>query len=393
MRAYLVTPWFGVGSGGAERAAHWFAAQARAAGFNLRVLSTTLGNPFHDKHQEVFPTGEGDSEGIPVIRFCPRQCGQEALDNLLRRIERRDELSLDQQREFFRANVSSADMEEFICSQPEGLFIFVPYYYGTTVLGATVAERFVLIPCLHDEPVAELSLLRSVFSRNCDVLFLSEPEEGLFRSLYGDGAVRRSRVTGFSAPEPPNCRADRFLNRFPPGKKILLFLGRKHRDKGAADLVFHFDRYCRGNPDTRFVLALAGPGEIGVDLPAGDHIQDVGMLTEEEKWDALAGSYALVHPSLRESFSIVLMEAWACGRPVVVNEDCAVTRWHAERANGGLWYGDYETFAAGLDYLARHPDEAAAMGSQGRQYIEREYNPRKVAQAFTDFLREVTEND
>lgn len=387
MSLLLVTPWFGVGSGGAERAAEWFAAAARTAGLELTVLSTTLGNPFEEGDREAFSPGEGTVAGIPVIRFRPRPRDPDVFAGLRRRIEAGHPLTTEEEREFLRQNVSSGELEAFIRSHPEDLSVFIPYCYGTTVLGAEASERFLLIPCLHDEPMARLRLPGEILARNHGVVFLSEPERELFRALHSGAAARRACVTGLGAPARPPLRPERVRVRgLPEGKRVLLFLGRRHPDKGLGELVLFFDRYVREEGDRSFVLALAGPGAIECELPSMDHVVDLGTLSEEEKWDAIEKCFALVHPSTKESFSIVLMEAWACERPVVVHEDCAVTRWHVERANGGLWFGDFATFAGCLGYLADHPDEAAALGRQGREYVHREYNPESVSRAFTDFL-------
>lgn len=389
MSVYLVTPWFGVDSGGAERAAMWFAAESRTAGFDLRVLATTLGNPFEDAEAEPFAPGEGSMEGIPVIRFRPYPRNPERFAELWQRIEAGGQLSDEEQREFFRENVSSPDMEDFIRGHPDDVYMFIPYCYGTTVLGAAQAKQFLLIPCLHDEALARLPILRPTFARNRGVVFLSEPEKELFQTLYGSESIPCSCVTGLGVPEKPECHPERFYSRrFANDRQVLLFIGRKHPDKGVGELICFFDRYIRENPDSRLVLALVGPGGIVEDLPPEGHIRDLGVLAEQEKWDALAGCFALVHPSIRESFSIVLMEAWACERPVIVHEDCAVTRGHAQSGNGGLWYTDYPTFAACLDYLVDHPETASAIGRQGREYVEREYNQEKVREVFVSFVKE-----
>jgi len=390
MGIYIVTPWFGVGSGGAERAAGWFAAAARSASLDAQVLATTLGNPFQGRKPDAFAAGDGTAEGIPVRRFRPATGDEEGLSDLRDRLERGERLSGEEEVAFFRRNVSSPDMEAFIHAHPDDLFVFIPYCYGTTVLGAMAARRFLLIPCLHDEAAARAPLLRTVFGRSDGIVFLSEPERDLFRRLYGTEAMRRERVTGLPAPEDPGTggRAS-WSSRFPESRRFL-FLGRKHRDKGVPELVAFFDRYVREHPDSGCTLDLAGPGEVEVQLSSETHIRDVGAIGEDEKWRLLAESSALIHPSTKESFCIAQMEAWACERPVLVNEQCPVTRWHSERANGGLWYADYPTFAACVNYLLRHPESAAAMGRQGRRYLEREYNPDKVRRSFIEFLREST---
>ena len=55
----------------------------------------------------------------------------------------------------------------------------------------------------------------------------------------------------------------------------------------------------------------------------------------------MAAASLLCQPSHNESFSLVIMESWLCGRPVLVSSQCAVTKDFAKRSNGGLYFKDY----------------------------------------------------
>jgi glycosyltransferase involved in cell wall biosynthesis len=78
-------------------------------------------------------------------------------------------------------------------------------------------------------------------------------------------------------------------------------------------------------------------------------------------------------PSPYESLSLVLLEAWALGAPVLANGRCRVLRGQCLRSGGGLAYLGYEEFAAAAGLLLERPDLRAALGRQGRAYVEREY--------------------
>jgi glycosyltransferase involved in cell wall biosynthesis len=74
-----------------------------------------------------------------------------------------------------------------------------------------------------------------------------------------------------------------------------------------------------------------------------------------------------------ESLSIVTLEAWSVGTPVMVNGGSAVLRGHCIRSNGGLYYTDYDEFEACLDLLLENRDLADALGRNGKTYIEQNY--------------------
>src|SRR6266508_1846128 len=78
-------------------------------------------------------------------------------------------------------------------------------------------------------------------------------------------------------------------------------------------------------------------------------------------WDAYAAADVLCQPSQLESFAITLMEGWLCGTPALVHPQCQVTREHAERCSGGLWFGDSEEFSTTLDWLLTHPQTRTVM--------------------------------
>jgi glycosyltransferase involved in cell wall biosynthesis len=78
-------------------------------------------------------------------------------------------------------------------------------------------------------------------------------------------------------------------------------------------------------------------------------------------------------PSRHESLSMVVLESWMMGRPVLVNGDCEVLRGQVLRADGGLYYRRYEEFAAAMDLLLGEPSLAARLGRQGRDYFEANY--------------------
>ena len=56
-----------------------------------------------------------------------------------------------------------------------------------------------------------------------------------------------------------------------------------------------------------------------------------------------------------------------------MNGRCQVLKGQALRANGALYYHDYDEFARALEYLLGRPEIARELGRQGLDYVEREY--------------------
>jgi glycosyltransferase involved in cell wall biosynthesis len=88
---------------------------------------------------------------------------------------------------------------------------------------------------------------------------------------------------------------------------------------------------------------------------------------------AIAGALALAQPSYFESFSMVLAEAFAQGRPALVQRRCSVLLGHARRSNAALPYAGFAEFEAAVDRLLGDRAVADAMGRNGRRYVEATY--------------------
>jgi glycosyltransferase involved in cell wall biosynthesis len=97
-------------------------------------------------------------------------------------------------------------------------------------------------------------------------------------------------------------------------------------------------------------------------------------------------------PSPYESLSIVTLEAWALGKPVLVNGRCDVLRGQVVRSGGGLYYENFEDFTEGLYALEGTGPLGTVLGHSGREYYRRHYAwpvvERKYLEMFDRLKRE-----
>jgi glycosyltransferase involved in cell wall biosynthesis len=112
-----------------------------------------------------------------------------------------------------------------------------------------------------------------------------------------------------------------------------------------------------------------------------------GFVDEQTKRSAIAGATALVQPSYFESFSMVVTEAWAQSRPVLVQGRCAVLEGHARRSHGGIPYCGFAEFEVAVETLAGSPALATALGEAGRRYVEDHYSWDRVLERYEDLLQ------
>jgi glycosyltransferase involved in cell wall biosynthesis len=81
----------------------------------------------------------------------------------------------------------------------------------------------------------------------------------------------------------------------------------------------------------------------------------------------------VICPSPYESLSIVLLEAFALGRPGLVNARSPVLVEHARGANGALFYADGDEFSEALHVLLGDPGLRSTLGESGRRYVSAHY--------------------
>src|SRR5262249_50809979 len=176
-------------------------------------------------------------------------------------------------------------------------------------------------PFPHDEPFAHLGVVREAFQACRGFVFNSPPEAALAEKLYGIGDRPAGVVgVGFDPPRPADPAAFRRLHGLEG--PLLVYLGRKETGKNVPLLIEYALRY-RGLRRSDLTLVLAGDGPVTA-LPGTPGVRDLGYLDAAAKAAAYAAATIVCQPSVNESFSIVLMEAWLAGTPVLVHARCAV---------------------------------------------------------------------
>lgn len=268
--------------------------------------------------------------------------------------------------------------------------IFFTYLYFTTWAGLPAAAGrapTVLHPTAHDEPQFQLPLFDTMFRMPRAFAFLTEEEGVLVRR--STNVLRPSRVIGVGVDlgAPATADSGAFRRAFNLGDRpYLLFLGRVVPDKGTAELYDWFKCYKERRPGP---LALVFMGEPVVPIPEHPDVVVTGFVDEAVRHDALAGALALAQPSYFESFSMVLTEAWAHGRPALVQGRCTVLAGQARRSGGAIPYEGFAEFEAALDMLLDDPSIGAALGAAGRRYVEETYDWDVVLDGYEELLKEV----
>lgn len=182
-------------------------------------------------------------------------------------------------------------------------------------------------------PWGDFRVLRD--ARN--VIFTCEEERLLARQSFWLYRANEA-VTGYGTSSPPSNAhelAEKFLTDHPNliNKSIVLFLSRIHEKKGCDLLVEAFAQVCAAHPDLH--LVMAGPDQTGwvrqlkalaSSLGIADRISWPGMLQGDNKWGAYYAAEVFCLPSHQENFGIVVAEALACGKPVLISQKVNIWR-------------------------------------------------------------------
>ncbi len=377
-RIALVTPWFGEsGTGGSQILATQLARELFAPAGGVDVLTTCCRSFEDDWSKNYYPEGTERTGNVTIRRFGVRR-RNEAVFNCA------NEFLLSQPREWLKwnarsippgvaaafcgENIDSPGLLKYLADWGRAYHavIFTPYLYGPVLQGvALLGERAYLQPCLHDEAYAYLPQVRSMFHSAKGLLFNSQAEYCLAQQLYGSEIASKSFVVGHWVDEPRGVTAKRRGAK--PRGRFVLYLGRADPAKNVRPLVAAFADYRRYSAGSNLTLVLAGTGTD--DIPAGDGVVSLGEIGDDLKRDLLQSCGALVQPSVSESFSRAVMEAWSYGKPVAVNGKCSATRAAVSQCGGGWIASSTHDWIEVFATIARAPEAVlCSLGEFGRKY-------------------------
>jgi glycosyltransferase involved in cell wall biosynthesis len=280
--------------------------------------------------------------------------------------------------------------------------IFFTYLYAPTVLGLPIAPaRSILIPTAHDEPAIHLGIYQDLFRLPAAIGYNTDVERRFLKSAFEiKAAVEETIGCGVDLPQvhggrkarglEPGSAGDRteesaeaveeprstkwsrgatFRRRHRLQAPLMLYGGRIDPGKGCEELIEYFSAYIADNGTG--TLALMGLKLMP--LPEEPFIRFAGLLSEQERLLALEAATVVIVPSPYESLSLLALEAFAVGTPILANARSDVLVEHCRKSNAGLYYADKDEFIECLKLLVSDDRLRAAMGRNGRDYVRSNY--------------------
>ncbi len=358
--------------GGAEAVIAEAARGLAERGHRVEILTTCARD--HYTWANEFPAGVTEHDGLVVRRF-PTQTDTAGVhrERIGARILGGERVTISEQQLWVNDSLRVSDLWHHVLDHGRSYraLVFAPYMFWTTyAVGQVVPGRSIVMPCLHDEPPARLDIFTSMLAGSQGMWFLTEPEAALAASLFDVPA--RHAIVGAGIDVPTGYEPDRFRRQFGIDGPFVYYAGRREWGKGWSELLEAFARLVRHHP-CDLQLVTSGVGEVAPPADIVERVVDVGFLSDEQRNDAMAAATAYVQPSVMESFSRTVMEAWAAGTAVVANAGSAVVSWHVERSGAGLLYRSEEELVETLRFVADERAAAARLAVPGRRYVEDNY--------------------
>ena len=265
-------------------------------------------------------------------------------------------------------------------------FLFFSYRYYHAFHGVrAVPGKAVLVPTAERDEAVGLAMFAPVFRGVRAVMYNSPEERAMIQAAAGNADVP-GVVVGVGSAVPSKTDPQHFRRAFQQDRPFAIYIGRIDTNKGCGELFEYFTRYARTFPRGLDLLLIGKPV---MPVPSHPRIRHLGFVPDRDKFDALAAADLLIMPSYFESLSMVALEAWALGRPVLANGRCDVLKGQCVRSSGGLYYESYEEFAEALYALESNGPLHARLGRHGRDYFTHHYAWPVIVRKYLDMLRQL----
>lgn len=236
------------------------------------------------------------------------------------------------------------------------------------------------------------------------VLFTCEEELILARQAFTPYHPKLELNVGYGIQDPPTFSAEmtlafhkksNTLNKRP----FVLFLSRIHQKKGIDLLINAYKQYLIQN-SCDFDLVIAGPGletEYGTSLLESvesnntlkSRVHFTGMLSGDAKWGAFYNAEAFILPSHQENFGIAIVEALACGTPVLISDKVNIWREIEHRNAGIIANDDIEgTFNLLQKFGVLTQVEKTKMSQDAHEVFREQYSILPAAKKLTQTLKD-----
>jgi glycogen(starch) synthase len=178
-------------------------------------------------------------------------------------------------------------------------------------------------------------------------------------------------------------------------RRQVLFVGRLKETKGVRELLDAFDVLVDDLRDV--TLRFVGKGPLRDELEdtvteygLTDQVMFAGRVPNEELPETYAESAVFALPSEVEGFPRTVLEAMACGTPVVTSE-LPQLQSVVDQFGETAPHGDVEALSTALKRLLANPKERERLGREARERAHNQYSWMETVRQTTDLYYELLE--
>jgi len=249
------------------------------------------------------------------------------------------------------------------------LYARIPIYCVVHHVHQDVFTRYLNKPMAYLATFLEKIAMPYVY-RNCQFMTVSKSSKQAMSDRLGiDSSHIRIIPNGID------------LNQFVPGPKatipMVLYVGRLKAYKSVDVLLKAFALVTEQNPRAR--LVIAGTGDALPDLQAlsaklglDDKITFLGHITNTEKIELLQQAWVFVSPSYAEGWGITIIEANACGTPVVASDVPGLRDSVNSPSSGYLVeYGNVHGFATKISLILGNQEKRQQLSANAGRWASK----------------------
>ena len=236
----------------------------------------------------------------------------------------------------------------------------VPHLFGATVFREAP-------PLVGSVVWAHEALLPFVYRRTPFLAISESTRDDLVRRGIARGRIDVVRCGleqgAYAVTTPPESRAP-----------VVAFLGRLRKYKGAQHVLRAFPAVLAAVPEARLDVIGDGPyrgdlERLAASLGVAPRVRFLGALSHAAKVAALNEAQVSTCPSPKEGWGLTVIEANACGAPVVASRSPGLVESVRDGETGLLVpHGDVPALAAAVIRLLRDRDERLRMAEAGRRW-------------------------
>lgn len=283
-----------------------------------------------------------------------------------------------------------------------------PFITATVGIKLKKIFKTKLLVHFHGDFLDNGSFLREDW-RNKYLVFLAKhnmKEADAFRAMSAgiqkkliDHGISENKIEVIPTPvdiakfEKADMQAVESIRNTYANKKIILYIGRLEKVKNIETLISAYEEVSKKYSNATLIIMGSGSEELKLKGLCAEKKLDVHFLEQKEQKDIIAYYHAceiLALPSLSESFGKVLIEASACGKPIISTATTGAMEIIKDGYNGFLvGIGDYRLMGEKILYVLKNSEVAISMGQNAKKYVFEKFDGKIITGKIIAFWKNI----